>query len=496
MVFMPDYIWRPIEPLSDTERRIDLAAMGPLYESWRASKKRIQQSSPTQLADFNQRLIRRLSVETGILERLYDLDRGTTEALVAHGFAEELVTRSNTNIEPSRLIDLLHDQEAAIQLVIDCIGKKRELTKGLIHELHAILTRHQETTTAVDQFGTRLEISLLKGAYKQQPNNPKRLDGSMHEYCPPLHVDSEMGKLIEWLSAYSDDDPIIVATWIHHRFTQIHPYQDGNGRVARALTTMMLLRADLLPLIVDRDLRVEYINALEAADLGSLTDLATIFARLERTAILQALSVDADAEISRQKSLTSAVIGSLADKFTKRRVQKLADLRRVNSVAIELRTRAQTALEDSFHEIESTVADLGPVDAFVHSGGSDRGNAHWYKFEVVSSARAAGKFANFSEDHYFIKGSIRAGRERLVFVVSFHHVGRELTGIMEATAFSKLESYEGSEDRESVGESFIVCSLEPFVFAHNTRAEEITDAFNRWLDSALAIAVKEYGDRL
>src|SRR5580704_5816999 len=156
--------------------------MRPLYENWRASRKRIQQSSQLQLADFNQRLIRRLSVETGILERLYDIDRGTTEALVAHGFAEDLVTRSNTNIEPSRLVDLLRDQEAAIQLVVDCVAKNRELTKGLIHELHAILTRHQDTTTAVDQFGHRLEIPLLKGKYKEQPNNPRRPDGVNHEY--------------------------------------------------------------------------------------------------------------------------------------------------------------------------------------------------------------------------------------------------------------------------------------------------------------------------
>src|ERR1035438_2905181 len=92
---MPDYGWKPIEPLGEVEKQIDLASMPPLYENWRASKKRIQQSSQSQLADFNQRLIRRLSVETGILERLYDLDRGTTEALVAHGFAEELITHSN-----------------------------------------------------------------------------------------------------------------------------------------------------------------------------------------------------------------------------------------------------------------------------------------------------------------------------------------------------------------------------------------------------------------
>jgi Fic family protein len=250
--------------------------------------------------------------------------------LVAHGFAEELVTRSSTNIEPALLIDLLRDQEAAIQLEMDCIAKARDLTKGLIHELHAILTRHQETTTAVDQFGRRLEIPLLRGKHKEQPNNPRRPDGTMHEYCPPLHVESEMTNLLEWLNTYYDEDPIIVASWLHHRFTQIHPYQDGNGRVARALTTMVLLRADLLPLVIDRDLRVEYIAALESADLGNLAPLAMIFARLERAAILQALRVDADAELARQPTLTSAVISSLADKFAKRKELKVAELRHVN----------------------------------------------------------------------------------------------------------------------------------------------------------------------
>jgi len=493
---MADYVWEPIEPLSDIERRIDLAAIRPLYENWRASKERLQQLSPAQLAAFNQRLIRRLSVETGILERVYDLDRGTTEALVAHGFTEELVTRSNTNIEPALLIDLLRDQEAAIQLVIDCVGKRRDLTKGLIHELHSILTRHQETTTAVDHFGRRLEIPLLKGKYKEQPNNPQRPDGSVHEYCPPIHVDSEMGNLLEWLSKYPDDDPIIVASWLHHRFTQIHPYQDGNGRLARTLTTMVLLKADLLPLVIDRDLRVEYIHALELADLGDLAPLARIIARLERTAILQALSVDADAGILRQQTLTSAVISSLADKLAKRKEKKLAELRNVNQVARHLRDRVQASLENFFREIAVTVAEVGAPESFVKCGGPDHGNTHWYKFEVITSAKEAGKFANFSEDHYFVKASIRAAGERLVFVVSFHHVGRELTGIMEATAFSKLESYEHSEDRESVEERCFVCSMEPFVFSHLTEAGEIGDAIDRWLDQALAVAVKEYGDRL
>jgi hypothetical protein len=83
-----------------------------------------------------------------------------------------------------------------------------------------------------------------------------------------------------------------------------------------------------------------------------------------------------------------------------------------------------------------------------------------------------------------------------VFVTSFHHVGRELSGIMEATAFATLESFEDSEDRRSAPENFFACSLEPLVFTYNTKVEDIETAFARWLDAALAIAVKEYGDRL
>jgi len=493
---LPVYKWKPIEPLYDRDRAIDLANIQPLYETWRASKERLQQSSRAGLKEFNQRLIRRLSVETGILERIYDLDRGTTEALVAHGFVEELVSRSSTDIEPSRLIDILRDQEAAIQLMIDCVARNRELTKGVIHELHAILARHQDTTSAIDQFGNRFEIPLLKGKFKARPNNPVRPDGSLHEYCPPVHVESEMDNLLAWLSGYTGQDPILVAAWLHHRFTQIHPYQDGNGRVARALTTLILLREELLPLVIDRNLRVDYIKALEAADASDLSLLASIFAGLERSAILQALSVDADREISHQRTLTSAVIESLAEKFGKRRQVKIAELRRVNWVALALRTQAHTVLEHALDELKAPVSQVAEPEIRITDGGPDRGNAHWYKFEVVKSANETDKFINFTEDHYFVKASIRAERERLVFVISFHHVGRELSGVMEVTAFSQLQSFEDSEDRASVSQDFFLCSLEPFVLTYKTKEQDVGESFARWLDAALAIAIKEYGDRL
>jgi len=492
-----EYKWKPIEPLSDHDRQIDLAAIQPLYETWRTSKERLAETSPENLREFNQQLVRRLSIETGILERIYDLDRGTTEALVAHGFVEDLVSRSSTDIEPSRLIDILRDQEAAIQLVMDCIAGNRPLSKGLIHELHAILTRHQDTTTAIDQFGNRREIPLLKGKFKELPNNPRRPDGSIHEYCPPTQVESEMDQLLYWLEEYKDeDDSIIVSTWLHHRFTQIHPYQDGNGRVARAITTLVLLRAGLLPLILDRDLRVEYIESLEIADIGDLAPLAGVFARLERAAIMQALSVDADSEISYRRSLTSAVVESLGHRFARRREAKDAELRRVNNLAQALRTRARKQLEAAFDALEKPLASIALPQINITDGGPDYGNAHWYRFEVGRTAKENSKFANFLEAHYFVKASVRANEERLVLVTSFHHVGRELSGIMEATCFARLESFEDSDDREYVSHDFRICAVEPFVFTYKTSESQITAAFERWLDAAIAVAFKEFGDRL
>lgn len=491
---MSGYVWKPIQPLSEEEKRSG-TAMRPLYESWREAKKRLQESSPSHLADFNRRLVRRLSIETGILERLYDLDRGTTEALVTHGFAEDLVSHSSTNIEPSRLIDILRDQEAAIQLVMDCVAKSRDLTKGMLHELQAILTRHQDTTTAVDQFGNRLEIRLLKGKFKEQPNNPQRQDGTLHEYCPPIQVASEIDNLLGWLPQYANDDPVIVAAWLHHRFTQIHPYQDGNGRVARALATLILLRNDLLPVVVDRNLRTGYIAALERADQGELSALAELFAHIEQTAVLQALSLDVDAQISQQPNLTSAVLENLAAKLKKRKLQQ-SELRQVNSVALGLRARAKIVLEQSFIEMASTLRAVGEPSHKVEEGGPDKHNYHPIWHEIVKSAKDAGKFVNLAEDHYFIKGSMLVNREHLAFVVSLHHVGRELTGIMEATASSKLESREDMEGLESLAARYSLCSVEPFVFAHTTKLDDIADSFDRWLDAAVALAVKEYGDRL
>jgi hypothetical protein len=265
---------------------------------------------------------------------------------------------------------------------------------------------------------------------------------------------------------------------------------------------MVMLKAELLPLVVDRDRRVEYISALERADHQDLEGLVSLLAVLQKNAILQALSLDVEAEQRAEKSLTAAVIESLEAKFSKRRQVRRQELLSVNDVAERLRSMASESISRQLQELIHRVftRDERP-EVRVIEGGPDHSNSHWYKFEVTSLNEASKKWVNFNEGHYFVKASLRYEKVRLVFVVSFHHVGRELTGVMETTAFILLETFDeaeggGADGGERVGQKTIPGCVEPFVITWNTEAEKVKEAFLRWLDHTLAIAVKEWGDRL
>src|SRR5262249_28691559 len=137
---------------------------------------------------------------------------------------------------------------------------------------------------------------LLKGKYKERPNNPKKPDGSMHQYCPPEQVDSEMERLLSLHEKHEKKDvPVEVeAAWLHHRFTQIHPYQDGNGRVARALASLLFIKAGWFPVVVTRDDRARYIDALEVADGHDLRPFISVVVDIQKRALFQSSQAAAD----------------------------------------------------------------------------------------------------------------------------------------------------------------------------------------------------------
>ena len=287
--------WRPIDDLPEDWRRLVDSDLHQVADYWRESREEL--GAEEAIADFNERLKREWAIETGLIERVYTLTRGTTEVLIEHGLREELIPSSATDRDPALVFDMIQDHAVAVDGLFDFVKRERRLSTSYVKELHAVLLANQETASARDVFGRRVEMPLTRGDYKQRPNNPVRSDGLVHEYCPPEQVASEMDRLLAMHLEHEEREvaPEVEAAWLHHRFVQIHPFQDGNGRVARALATLVVIRAGWFPLVVTDAGRPDYIDALELADAGNLRPLVRLFAGIQRRAFEDAIRIARDA---------------------------------------------------------------------------------------------------------------------------------------------------------------------------------------------------------
>ncbi len=271
-------IWNKDTGIKDFEvNPEDLRAPGisGIRERWKALQQKLKGSA--QFLDFMERLGREWAIETGIIEGLYDIDRSVNQTLIKEGFQRRFFVQDAIYPSPELVLQLLRDQKDTFYGLYDFVKHERELSTSCIKELQVSLLRSQESIEGKDAFGRNRDLPLIKGVWKMQENNPVR-DGVTYTYCPPEHVASEMDRLMD---LYSDHvragvSGEVLAAWLHHRFTQIHPFQDGNRRVARALASLVLLENGLFPLVITRDDRKEYIKALEWADQGELAPLVHI----------------------------------------------------------------------------------------------------------------------------------------------------------------------------------------------------------------------------
>jgi len=300
--------WEPITDLPQDWSSLTDGELGPLLQFWNDQRADLEQSGA--LAEFNKRLGREWSIETGQIEGVYNLDRGITQTLIERGIDADLIGNHPGQKPPEIIAAIIQDHADVLEGLFQFVKGSRPLSKGYIHELHAALLRHQDTTAVRDQFGNLFEAKLLKGKYKERPNNPKKPDGSMHQYCPPEQVESEMERLLALHTEHAKKGvPVeIEAAWLHHRFTQIHPYQDGNGRVARALASLLFIKAGWFPVVVTRDDRGRYIDTLEVADEGDLQSLIFFFVHVQKNTLFKIMQTAADIDNPRtvEEAIASA----------------------------------------------------------------------------------------------------------------------------------------------------------------------------------------------
>lgn len=301
---MPKYQWQPIQDIPIDLYTFSDLNLRALEDEWQTVR---EDASEQTLEKIVNEIKREWAIETGKIEGLYTLTKGMTETLIKHGISAKLIAHSSTNRDPELVAAMLKDQQDVIEGLFDFVVQRRQLSLSYIREMHQTFTRHQDTTGALTQEGKVVEVQLIKGDWKKWPNNPVQPDKTVHEYCPPEHVPAEMDRLIELHQRHlaKSVSSEVEAAFLHHRFTQIHPFQDGNGRVARALASLVFLRKGDFPFVVRDEERAAYIDALEEADRGNLDLLIEFMVEKQKEilykALLEAQNMDIGRDISNLK---------------------------------------------------------------------------------------------------------------------------------------------------------------------------------------------------
>lgn len=440
------------------------------------------------------KLQREWAIETGIIERLYTWDRGVTEVLIEQGIESSIIShRGGVSQKDAEYIQaLINDHLGIVEGLFSYVKGEEPLSEYFIRGLQAQFTAHQEYTEAVTESGSLVQVKLLRGEYKTLPNNPRRPGGEIHLYCPPEMAKEEMENLIRlYREAESNHAPEVKAAWLHHRFTQIHPFQDGNGRVARALASLVFLREGLFPLVVRDSDRQGYIGALESADKGELLPLVSFFARRQRDAILKALGLEQQVQQSRYADqIISSALELLKNKVGQEK-QKISVIHEhAEKLFAIVSGKFAYLVENLDTQLRAvTPPQQQPYRARSNSANNTSAQRHYFQRQIIEVAEQFGYFANFERHRSWVRITLATDQE-FDYVVSFHGYASRDTGILSVSAFTYIKAAREEGGTEPV--NLHPAATDIFQFNYAESYESTAKRFEEWLESSIAMALAEW----
>jgi Fic family protein len=235
------------------------------WERYNASLKERSALSDEVLHKAREIAKRAAAIDTGAIEGLYEVDRGFTYTVAFETAAWEAALASKgENVRP-----LFEAQLHAYDFVLDLATKAEPISEAAIRALHQEVCRAQQTYSVMTAVGPQ-EQPLPKGQYKVLPNHVRTRKGVNHSYAPVDMTPPEMARLIEEMrkEEFLAAHPVLQAAYAHFGLVVIHPFADGNGRVARALASTFTYRAISMPIMILSEQKIIYLEALENADEG------------------------------------------------------------------------------------------------------------------------------------------------------------------------------------------------------------------------------------
>lgn len=191
------------------------------------------------------------------------LTYGETKTFLLHG-----ITANGKPLKDH--LDIKGHNDALI-LLENIIKEERDITENFIRELHVLILKESYYNKSITTNGQIVERKIEIGKYKTQPNHVLTQTGLIHYFASPEETPAKMFDLVEWYKKINNDinfHPLLTASLFHYKFISIHPFDDGNGRIARILMNLILMQNGFPPVIIKTEKKEEYYRALQAADGG------------------------------------------------------------------------------------------------------------------------------------------------------------------------------------------------------------------------------------
>ena len=191
------------------------------------------------------------------------LTYGQTEILLLFGkVIGEADVRDVQEMTASNVGLRMMTEEAAV--------KEIPLTQNFIRTLHKTLLREDYTVYRNLQGGIQTSYVIHAGQYKSRPNSVITRYGDRFEYASPEETPGLMADLVDWYNAAEREgklSPVELAALFHYRYIRIHPFEDGNGRIARLMVNYILTRHNYPMIVVRSRKKSDYLESLHQADL-------------------------------------------------------------------------------------------------------------------------------------------------------------------------------------------------------------------------------------
>jgi Fic family protein len=451
-------LWKPIK-FDDSWANSDTSILDDLTPSWFKRRQELREGNED-YEEFIDRLKRQHAIETGVVEKLYDLSEGITETFIKEGFVEAYLSHDDTNIPPSQLMSYLKDHFEAMDFIFDMVKNEIPLTISFIKQLHQLVTKHQDYATAINTLGERVQVKLLKGEFKQTDNNPRREDGRVFKYCPYLQVIPEIEKLLQITAELyeKNTNPVIISAWFHHAFTQIHPFQDGNGRMARLLASLILIRGNLFPFTIKRDEKANYISALEQADSEIPQPLVSLFCTIQKRNIENALNYKS----SKNKASIEEVAKLFADRVDALNSRNKAERQQLLE---RNRTNVFEHMYSLVNEIRNELFAIIPKDRAyisIESVFPDQAKYFWHTHQIAEYATTHNYYFNRHLPRGWFKISFSISEnKRYDLVTTVHHFGFD-DSVIAVGAFLEFTEHVRTDNEEK---TTIPINLKPFTIS-------------------------------